>query len=821
MPIRSASRRTRILVASLLAPLWWAAAAPTGAIAKDGPPNVLLIMADDLGFSDLGCYGGEIETPNLNQLAADGLRFTQFYNTARCWPTRGALLTGYYAQQIRRDQVPGVPSGGRGVRPAWAPLLPAMLKPYGYRSYHSGKWHLDGKPLATGFDRSYYLRDQGRFFYPQVHHEDDRPLPPVSRVADFDKLADSPLRPYLHEELRDETDSGYYATTAIADHAVRCLQDHADKHSDRPFFHYLAFTAPHFPLHALPSDIARYRERYEEGWDRVRRRRWRRIREMQIVAGELSEPESEIGPPYHFPDALAKLGSGEVNRPLPWSELTDEQRRFQADKMAIHAAMIDRMDQEIGRVLDQLKEMGAFDNTLIFFLSDNGASAEIMVRTDGHDRKAPRGSGPSYLCLGPGWSTCSNTPFRRHKTWVHEGGCATPLIAHWPAGIEDRGKLRRNVGHVVDIVPTVIDIVREKSDPDDKPIPVDPPRPGRSLSSVLNNDLSAPRESLWWLHEGNRAIRVGDWKLVAGDTEEWQLFDLSRDRAETNDLAKEHPERAKSLATRWTAEHEKYVALAKRDAGQLKGPTGARREPPKKNLILPGETFWLGDRPAFVFLPPKEKRRSPQPWIMYGPTLPAYPDMAEKWMHQQFLDAGVAVAGVDVGEAYGSPRSQAAFDALYRRLTKQRNFAAKPVMLGRSRGGLWVSSWAVRNTDKVAAIAGIYPVYDLTTYPGLKRAAPAYQLTPKQLEAALDKHNPIRQAASLAKAAVPVCIIHGDRDKVVPLKQNSAELLRIYRQHGAEEHFQLIVAAGQGHSFWEGFFHCQELVDFAVEHATE
>jgi arylsulfatase len=195
-------------------------------------PNVLIVLADDLGYSDLGCYGSEIHTPNLDSLAKSGLRFTQFYNTARCWPTRGALLTGYYAQQIRRDTVPGIASGGRGVRPKWAPLLPQLLRPLGYRSYHSGKWHVDGMPLAGGFDRSYLLQDQGRFFSPQVHSEDDRKLPPV------------------------EPGSDYYATTAIADHAIKCLKEHAADHAGKPFFHYLAFTAPHFPLHALPEDYA-------------------------------------------------------------------------------------------------------------------------------------------------------------------------------------------------------------------------------------------------------------------------------------------------------------------------------------------------------------------------------------------------------------------------------------------------------------------------------------------------------------------------------------------------------------------------------------
>jgi CubicO group peptidase (beta-lactamase class C family) len=240
---------------------------------------------------------------------------------------------------------------------------------------------------------------------------------------------------------------------------------------------------------------------------------------------------------------------------------------------------------------------------------------------------------------------------------------------------------------------------------------------------------------------------------------------------------------------------------------------------PVKSLILPGESFLVDGRPAFILWPPEEKRQKPQPWIMYAPTLSGLPDRHEKWMHEQFLAAGVAVAGIDIGEAHGSPAGQKHFTALYRELTGKREFATKVCLLGRSRGGLWVSSWAIQNTDKVAGIAGIYPVFDLRSYPGLNRAASAYGLTPRELEAALDRHNPIARIDALAKAKVPVFIIHGDVDKVVPLKQNSAALLDRYRQAGAGDVVELVVAKGQGHNFWPGFFHCQELVDFAVVQA--
>jgi arylsulfatase len=524
------------LFSLLLAPVMFVSL--TGHLEGDERPNVVIILADDMGYSDLGCYGGEIETPNLDGLANGGLRFTQFYNTARCWPTRAALLTGYYAQQVRRDTIPGIPSGGRGVRPDWARLLPELLRPLGYRSYHSGKWHVDGKPLENGFDHSYLLQDQGRYFSPRVHFEDDNKLPAVERTA------------------------GYYATTAIADHAIKCLREHAQQHPDKPYFQYVAFTAPHFPLQALEADIAKYRDRYSQGWDTVREGRWKRMQERGLVRGTLSPVEREIGPPYDFPDALKTLGPGEINRPLAWIELTDQQRDFQATKMAIHAAMIDRMDQEIGRILAQLREMSALDNTLLLFLSDNGASAEIMVRDDGHDPAAARGSAESYLCLGPGWSTAANTPLRRHKTWVHEGGISTPLIVHWPSGLSARGELRHSAGHVIDLMPTIFEAVGGKplSEGEDQP-----PLPGKSLVPAFRTDGGVTREYLWWSHEGNRAVRVGDWKLVAaGANGPWELYDLASDRTETRNLASTMPDKVRELAAVWTQKQEEFLVVAKR-----------------------------------------------------------------------------------------------------------------------------------------------------------------------------------------------------------------------------------------------------------------
>lgn len=515
-------------------------------------PNFLIILADDLGFSDLGCYGSEIATPHLDSLAAGGLRFTQAYSTARCWPSRAALMTGFYAQQVRRDALPGIGGGGQGKRPEWAKLLPEYLRPLGYRNYHSGKWHIDGNVLDGGFDRSLDVRNQGNFFTGAGNRIDDKPI---------QTRRDTDAKPRQNknslEDAKPQTEPGYYSTMATADHAIECLRDHKINHPDKPFFHYLAFIAPHFPLHALPEDIQRYQNRYLEGWDVLRQQRHQKQQEIGLLKTKLSSLEREVGPPYHFPEALKRLGDGEINRPLPWSELTQLQQRFQATKMALHAAMVDRMDREIGRVLQQLKAMDAFDNTIIVFASDNGASAEIMVRNGGHDPEAPAGSAASYLCLGPGFSSAANTPMRRHKTWVHEGGISSPLIVHWPQGIKARGEYRTSPVHFVDIAPTVLEIAGGHSITESGDYPMQ--SPGTSLAGEFKQSGSIGRRALWWLHEGNRAIRVGDWKLVAAKDQPWELYDLAVDRTETSNLASQYPDKVLELSSLWQATTDNMV----------------------------------------------------------------------------------------------------------------------------------------------------------------------------------------------------------------------------------------------------------------------
>jgi arylsulfatase len=525
---------------------------PTFAAASK--PNVVIFLADDMGFSDAGCYGGEIHTPNIDRLAASGIRFTDFHNTARCWPSRAALMTGYYAQQVRRDNIPGVNfvTGAAGIRPGWAKLLPELLKPLGYRSYHSGKWHIDGLRLKAGFDRSYSLDDHNRYFDPKLTFEDDKKLPPVN-------LGD-----------------GYYSTTAIADHAIKYLKEHAEQHASQPFLLYVAFTSPHFPLQAPQEDIAKYKGRYDIGWDAIRLERYARQKQLGIVDCQLSERDPKTIPAWNLPEEELKrrIGPGEVGYAVAWNDLTPEQKSLQAVKMSIHAAMIDRMDQEIGRVLAQVDKMGVTDDTLVLFMSDNGASAEQIIRGDGHDPKLPPGSAGTFLSIGPGWSTACNTPMRLHKSWVHEGGISTPLVARWPKGIAARGELRHTASHLVDLAPTILEMAGGQwpTEWNNKPMPAPP---GKSLLPAFAKDEMIPHDYFWWLHETHRAIRVGDWKAVAlGEKAPWELYDLRSDRSETNDLAAKDPEKTAQLKALWEQKLSEFRNLASQDV-----PPASRKRP--------------------------------------------------------------------------------------------------------------------------------------------------------------------------------------------------------------------------------------------------
>jgi len=533
--------------------------------APSAKPNILIIVAADMGFSDAGCYGSEIHTPNLDRLAANGLRFNQFYNTARCWSSRSSLLTGYYAQSIRRDDFSfnfgeDTGGGGFGIRPRWAQLLPEILKPLGYRSYHSGKWHVDGKPLDNGFDHSYYEMNEQSYFTQTGANEDGVKLPTIP------------------------VGEGYYNTVAVADYAIKYLKEHANKYARQPFFEYVAFHSPHFPIQALPEDIAIYQDAYKSGWDAIREDRLARMKELGIVNCELSKLDPVTIPHWNLPEAQLKkrIGPDEVGHAVPWNTLTAGQKEFQSSKMAVHAAMIHRMDIEIGRILDQLKAMGAYDNTLVFFVSDNGASAEQIIRGLGEDPKAPIGSAYSYLGIGPGWASAANTPFRLYKSWEHEGGNCTPLIVHWPAGISARGELRDNPGHLIDLVPTILDITGGKQPATVAGLAV-PPLPGKSLVPAFAMDNTVPHDFFWWNHDGNRAFRIGDWKLVADHQKPWELFDLGKDRSETKNLASVYPEKVKEMEQAWIKHGEELHALAMQDPSPKQ--TGKNKSAVKENAV--------------------------------------------------------------------------------------------------------------------------------------------------------------------------------------------------------------------------------------------
>lgn len=498
-------------------------------------PNIIVILADDLGFSDLGCYGGEIQTPHLDALAAGGLRFTQFYNGARCCPTRASLLTGLYPHEA------GFP-GMTGSLPPNAATIPEVLAAAGYRTFMCGKWHL-GKPgpVDRGFEEFFgMLGGYNSYWNPRFY----------TRLPEG-----HPQRTY--EAGR------FYATDAITDHAIDFLAG-ARSRADKPFFLYLAYNAPHFPLHAPEEDIAKYSNLYAQGWDKIREARYARQKELALFVADWPLPPRSTIPPN--PSATAHGWSNKQNP--AWDSLPADRQADLARRMAVYAAAVDRMDQNVGRVIKDLQAHGELEHTLVFFLTDNGACAEWDPFGFDHAGKEntlhvgadlKRIGGPeSYISYGSGWANASNTPLRLYKHYSYEGGIATPLIAHWPKGIDRPGGYERRIGHVADVMATCLEVAGT-SYPADKLAPA-----GCSLVPAFRNEPEAGTRTMFFEHAGSRAVRSGTWKLVSLARQPWELYDIEADRAELNDLAAQEPERVKQLAAEWNEWAARMTAAGQR-----------------------------------------------------------------------------------------------------------------------------------------------------------------------------------------------------------------------------------------------------------------
>ena len=520
-------------------------------------PNVIIVMADDMGWSDIGCYGSEIETPNLDRLAKNGLRFTQFYNTGRCCPTRASLLTGTYPHQAGIGHMmsdTGLP-GYTGDLGSNVQTIAEVLSPAKYSTYLSGKWHVTPKihpgssqhnwPRQRGFDRFYgTIHGAGSFFDPNSLTRDN-----------------TLISPHADKEYKPKK---FYYTDAINDHATRFINEH---NSNNPFFLYVAHTAPHWPMHALPEDIKKYKGRYDEGWEKIRKTRYQKQLKLGLI-----EPKWKLSPR----DAEA------------WQDAKNKE--WEIRLMEVYAAMVDRMDQGLGRIINALEKRKMFENTLIIFIADNGGCAEGMGRKEGIQYKdsdpeilkpmkdsdlqmdmIPKrtrdgvvmkqgtevmsGGADTYHGYGKAWANVSNTPFREYKHWVHEGGISAPLVAHWPKGIasELRGKFEHQPAHLIDLMATCVELA-DANYPDEVKGKKIVPLQGVSLGPAFYGKKLKRKNPIFWEHEGNRAIRIENWKLVAkGSKGEWELYDLEADRSELNNLSKTHPERASQMAEKWEA----------------------------------------------------------------------------------------------------------------------------------------------------------------------------------------------------------------------------------------------------------------------------
>jgi len=483
-------------------------------------PNLIVIVADDMGYSDIGCMGSEIQTPNLDRLAGEGMLFPNFYNASRCCPSRASLLTGLYPHQagvghMTEDQ--GKPAY-QGYLNRQCVTIAEAVKPSGYRTMMCGKWHLTKKaghlPNDRGFDEYFGVLDgSSNYFRPSTKSSLRRNTEPVEVGADF------------------------YTTDAFTAEGIQMIN-----RCDGPYFLYMAYNAPHWPLQAPPEDIAKYEDRYLSGWDKLREERYERMKQMGIVKSEWPLSPRDRGTP-------------------PWNALDPHHKKKMARKMAVYAAMVDRMDQNIGKLIKAISDRGELDNTMILFLSDNGACQEVLYTgfnwnpayawpwdTMGHEIGSPE----SFASYGRGWSNLGNTPFRLHKHWTNEGGISTPLIAHWPAMMGLKGTRSNEVGHIIDVMATCLDAVGA-------PYPAEAggekitPLEGKSLLPVFRSGTREGHDHIGWEHEGNRALRRGRYKLVSDYPGRWKLYDMEADRVELNDLSRKMPEKAKELADLWQA----------------------------------------------------------------------------------------------------------------------------------------------------------------------------------------------------------------------------------------------------------------------------
>ena len=511
-------------------------------------PNIILIMADDMGFSDIGSYGSEIHTPNLDRLAANGVKFTQFYNGARCCPTRASLLTGLYAQQTGIGYMHddwGHPSYTGDLNNQCITMAEA-LKGAGYTTHMSGKWHVTKQmghftnnpeltskhnwPLQRGFDSFFgTITGAGSFF------------DPITLVKGND-----PVEPF----------EDFYYTDAINANTVNFINEHSKEKGGTPFFAYVAHVAPHWPLHALPEDIEKYKGYYDKGWDQIRTERLASMKSLGLIDDHLELTERD-------------------SRVPAWEDEEHQEWRIRA--MEVYAAQIDNMDQGIGRIIQALENNNLLDNTLIVFLSDNGGCAEVITESwighwiseitrdgkpviSGNIPGLMPGPEETYQSYGVGWANASNTPFRLYKHFSHEGGISTPLIMHWPDGIRFRDEWREYPSHLIDLMPTFLEIAGAKY-PDQFNGEDIVPLEGRSLMPYINNDQAEREDPLFWEHGGNRAVRDGRWKLVQQHNQEWELYDIIMDRSETNNLVEEMPEKVNELKSKYEAWAERIGVL--------------------------------------------------------------------------------------------------------------------------------------------------------------------------------------------------------------------------------------------------------------------